>query len=97
MLLLATVPTWKREKNCLKPLSVIKQPSTSKDTIISTLKSAREAINQAPGLYRGHRVKAIEFIDEAITQANNGSEQNKTYSYIRKAIVEVNAGIQLAR
>gem|GEM_PF-7100924 len=70
--------------------------SAAKENITTTLMSAKESIQQASGRYRGHRVKAMEYIAEAIADIN-GDDKGKATTFVMKAIQEVREGISVAK
>ena len=67
----------------------------AKKNLLSNLDSAREAIADARGAYKGHRSKAVEFIKEAGSAMT--SDETKAETYIRKAIFEIREGIRVAK
>jgi hypothetical protein len=61
---------------------------------VGLLKSAREALNKAPSIYKGRKGKALEYVDVALEQLKNHQEA-KAISDINKAISEVREGIRI--
>jgi len=61
---------------------------------VGFLKSAQEALNKAPSIYKGRKGKALEYVDVALDQLKNHQEA-KALSYINKAISEVREGIRI--
>jgi hypothetical protein len=58
------------------------------------LKSAQQALNKAPSIYKGRKAKALEYVDVALEQLKN-QQESKAISYINKAISEVREGIRI--
>lgn len=63
---------------------------------VGLLKSAREALNKAPSIYKGRKAKAAEYVNVALEQLKN-HEEAKAISNINKAIFEVREGIRIVR
>lgn len=58
------------------------------------LKSARQALDRAPSIYKGRKAKAQEYVDVALEQIKNHQEA-KAISDINKGISEVREGIRI--
>jgi hypothetical protein len=61
---------------------------------VGLLKSARQALDKAPSIYKGRKAKAQEYVDVALEQLKK-NEESKALSNINKAIFEVREGIRI--
>jgi len=59
----------------------------------AALQTARDYLQKAPGMYKGRRVNAMQFIDAALGELKEGDTKKKCDSYIRKAISEIKDGV----
>jgi hypothetical protein len=62
---------------------------------VGLLKSAQEALNKAPSIYKGRKAQALEYVKVALDLFKD-HQQAKAISYINKAISEVREGIRVA-
>ena len=64
-------------------------PPQSNDDKTAHLKSALELLKQSPAVYRGQRMRAIQFVKSALFEVGRGDPDNKANDYIYKALDEL--------
>ena len=96
--LLAANPEMEKAFKLLQTAKTQLQSSFSpKADPLPLVEAAKDALKKGPGIYHGHRVKAIEAADQAIAELRTGDRAHKAVEYIDKAISEIHAGGGLSK
>ena len=67
--------------------------------VLPLVEAAKQAIKKSPysGIYRGHRMKAMEESDNAIAGLKTGGRANKAIEYITRSIGQIHVGGGLSK